>query len=147
MTDTTPADERHWTPINLAHLSKTDLRHVRAYAEAFAEHKQARAASTPEPAQEPVGWLTSPHGAFKSNPLYKLTGPHSLAWDIPLYAAPLSDQARQDRIMELARRLENFAFANGQANETPDRSDKYYTKHADAMRDAFKALEAEVRKP
>jgi hypothetical protein len=40
----------------------------------------------PEP--EPVAWMESPHGAIRANPLYRITAPQSLAWSIPLYAAP-----------------------------------------------------------
>ncbi len=37
---------------------------------------------------EPVAWIESPHGAIRANPLYRMTAPQSLAWSIPLYAAP-----------------------------------------------------------
>jgi hypothetical protein len=35
--------------------------------------------------QEPVGWLESPHGAFRANLLYRMTAPQSIAWSIPVY--------------------------------------------------------------
>jgi len=42
-----------------------------------------------EDEQEPVGWLESPHGAFRANLLYKLEFPSQLlAWSVPLFAAP-----------------------------------------------------------
>jgi hypothetical protein len=34
----------------------------------------------------PVGWLESPYGAFRANPLYRLSGPETLAWSIPVYS-------------------------------------------------------------
>jgi hypothetical protein len=38
---------------------------------------------------EPVGWLCSPDGHFKRNPLYRVEfPPESLAWQVPIYAAP-----------------------------------------------------------
>lgn len=38
---------------------------------------------------EPVGWLESPHGAFRANPLYKIDFPSQLLeWRVPLYTAP-----------------------------------------------------------
>jgi len=38
---------------------------------------------------EPVGWLESPHGAFRANLLYRFNFPSQLLeWKIPLYAAP-----------------------------------------------------------
>jgi hypothetical protein len=46
---------------------------------------------TDEPAAakpEPVAWMEPPHGAIRANPLYRITAPQSLAWSIPLYAAP-----------------------------------------------------------
>jgi hypothetical protein len=46
-------------------------------------------AALAQPEQEPVGWLESPHGAFRANLLYKLEFPSQLlAWSVPLYAAP-----------------------------------------------------------
>jgi len=45
--------------------------------------------TTEPPAKpEPVAWMESPHGAIRANPLYRITAPQSLAWSIPLYAAP-----------------------------------------------------------
>jgi hypothetical protein len=35
--------------------------------------------------REPVGWLESPHGAFRANLLYRMTAPQSIAWSIPVY--------------------------------------------------------------
>ena len=50
------------------------------------------ALAQPEPAAptvEPVGWLESPHGAFRANPLYRHDfPPQSVAWQIPVYATP-----------------------------------------------------------
>jgi hypothetical protein len=37
---------------------------------------------------EPVAWIESPHGAIRANPLYRMTAPQSLAWNIPLYTHP-----------------------------------------------------------
>jgi hypothetical protein len=37
----------------------------------------------------PVGWLESPDGVFRANPLYKIQFPSSLlSWQVPLYTAP-----------------------------------------------------------
>ena len=37
---------------------------------------------------EPVGWLESPDGAFRANPLYKIQFPSQLlSWQIPVFAA------------------------------------------------------------
>lgn len=37
---------------------------------------------------EPVGWLESPHGAFRANPLYKIQFPSQLlSWQVPVFAA------------------------------------------------------------
>jgi len=134
MTDTTPADERHWTPINLVHLSESDLRHVRAYAEAYAE--QARAAS--QPAQEPVvlqrfgvKWKGQTEPFMEQMPDGYWT-PWHIANEALQRAAPLSDQARQDRIMELAQEWVRVAVQ--------DLGDAECKK-------ASKALEREVRKP
>ena len=39
--------------------------------------------------QMPVGWLESPHGAFRADPLYKMQFPSQLLqWQIALYTAP-----------------------------------------------------------
>lgn len=39
--------------------------------------------------QEPVGWFESPHGDFRTNPLYKMEFPSSLLkWQIPLFITP-----------------------------------------------------------
>ena len=36
----------------------------------------------------PVGWLESPDGEFRANPLYKIKFPSSLlSWQVPLYMA------------------------------------------------------------
>jgi hypothetical protein len=55
------------------------------HAEVDAVFKSLRAALEQEE-QEPVGWLESPHGAFRANLLYRMTAPQSVAWSIPLYA-------------------------------------------------------------
>jgi hypothetical protein len=34
---------------------------------------------------EPVAWIESPHGAIRRNPAFRLTGPQSLSWSLPLY--------------------------------------------------------------
>lgn len=37
----------------------------------------------------PVGWLESPDGVFRANPLYKIKFPSKLlSWQVPLYTAP-----------------------------------------------------------
>ena len=43
-----------------------------------------------QPEQDvPVGWLESPDGAFRANPLYKNQFPSSLlSWQVPLYTTP-----------------------------------------------------------
>jgi hypothetical protein len=41
-----------------------------------------------EPEQEPVAWIESPRGAIRANSLYRITGPQSLAWSIPLFTHP-----------------------------------------------------------
>lgn len=43
-----------------------------------------------QPEPEPVGWLESPYGEFRRNPLWQLDPnmPRSLRWAILLYAAP-----------------------------------------------------------
>lgn len=48
------------------------------------EHEQAAEPPTP------MGWLESPHGAFRANPLVRVVSmpPETLAWQIPLYFAP-----------------------------------------------------------
>jgi hypothetical protein len=44
-------------------------------------------------ALEPVGWLDAPHGAFRANPAFRLSGPQSLNWSLPVYlAAPAQRQ-------------------------------------------------------
>lgn len=32
-----------------------------------------------------VGWIESPHGAFRANPAYRLVAPQSVAWSLPVY--------------------------------------------------------------
>ena len=54
-----------------------------------AEWSARKAAQTAAPTVEPVGWLESPHGAFRANPLYRHDfPPQSMAWQIPVYATP-----------------------------------------------------------
>ena len=54
---------------------------VTAIKEALAEQ--------PAQQQEPVGWLESPYGEFRANPLHKTAFPSSLlSWKIPLYTTP-----------------------------------------------------------
>jgi len=52
----------------------------------------------------PVAWMESPHGAIRANPLYRITAPQSLAWSIPLYAAPPAaakpEPATDDQVAE-----------------------------------------------
>lgn len=52
--------------------------------------------------QMPVGWLESPHGAFRADPLYKMQFPSQiLQWQIALYAAPPQrKQAQRDALLE-----------------------------------------------
>ena len=67
----------------------------------------------------PVGWLESPDGVFRANPLYKIQFPSSLlSWQVPLYMAlpqrkPLTDNELADLWykqsldwMEFARAIE-----------------------------------------
>ena len=43
---------------------------------------------------EPVAWMESPHGAIRANPNYKMVFPSQLlAWQIPLYAHPITPPA------------------------------------------------------
>ena len=47
----------------------------------------------PEPKQEPVAWMESPHGAVRVNPLYRFTaGTQTLKWALPLYLHPAPQQ-------------------------------------------------------
>jgi hypothetical protein len=60
---------------------------VEAVRSALAQEKQ----DVPETDcgnMESVGWLESPHGAFRANLLYRMTAPQSVAWSIPLYTHP-----------------------------------------------------------
>ena len=63
--------------------------------------RHAREAAQPAPPPEqdvpeascgnmgPVGWLESPDGAFRANPLYKIKFPSKLlSWQVSLYTAP-----------------------------------------------------------
>jgi hypothetical protein len=34
---------------------------------------------------EPVAWIEGPHGAIRRNLAFRLTGPGSLSWSLPLY--------------------------------------------------------------
>jgi hypothetical protein len=61
----------------------------------------------PEPAAptvvEPVGWLESPHGAFRANPLYRHGfPPQSMAWQVPVCATPPRTALTDAEIGELA---------------------------------------------
>jgi hypothetical protein len=38
----------------------------------------------------PVAWIGGPHGAIRADPEYRLTGPQTLDWKLPLYL--LDDQ-------------------------------------------------------
>jgi hypothetical protein len=51
---------------------------------------RAALAQQAEPVEQmPVGWLESPHGAFRADPLYKMQFPSQLLqWQIALYTAP-----------------------------------------------------------
>ena len=51
---------------------------------------RAALAQQAEPVEQmPVGWLESPHGAFRAHPLYKMQFPSQLLqWQIALYTAP-----------------------------------------------------------
>lgn len=42
----------------------------------------------PEPTTGPVAWMEAPYGAIRANLLYRWTAPQTLAWSLPLYAAP-----------------------------------------------------------
>ena len=43
--------------------------------------------------QETVGWMESPHGAIRANPLYRFTaGTQTLKWALPLYLHPAPPQ-------------------------------------------------------
>jgi hypothetical protein len=114
---------------------------------------QARA-SKPEPAQEPVAFApdnykfqSDAYGRFTVYPLKA----HLLSQGmegVPLYAAPLSDKAKQDRIMELEKLLRRARWFVQQENdacivacaENPD----YCC--ADTLLAIDTALDAEVRK-
>ena len=88
-----------------------------------------------QPAQEPFGWLEPETENFISN-RQKLEMPEDAAsYVVPLYAAPLSDQAWQDRIMELADDYSKATLEMALQKIHP----------GDLMR-ARAALEAEVRK-
>jgi len=72
-----------------------DWDRVKALEESLREHMaeiqrlKALRAALAQPEQEPVGWLESPHGAFRANLLYKLEFPSQLlAWSVPLYTHP-----------------------------------------------------------
>jgi len=39
---------------------------------------------------KPVAWIGGPHGAIRADPEYRLTGPQTLDWKLPLYL--LDDQ-------------------------------------------------------
>ena len=48
----------------------------------------------------PAGWLESPDGAFRANPLYKIQFPSSLlSWQVPLYMA-LPEQEPVARVID-----------------------------------------------
>jgi len=113
---------------------------------------QARAAS--QPAQEPVARLLYwqgpahspvPHGGIAARTFAEYSKKDADKPDSywkngePLYTAPPADTAQQDRIMELAKRLRHFAYANGKADATPYKRDALEQA-------AFAALEREVRK-
>jgi hypothetical protein len=99
----------------------------------------------PEPAQEPDAWIDPKSIEWlRENPEHRvlmaqLRGIPIPGW-IPLYAAPLSDKAKQDRIMELA---DQFAVAHALAM----RKWPHDEKDLETAKVARAALEAEVRKP
>ena len=129
MTDTTPADV-------ITNLRRVLNRHYeREWIEdAICALEQARAAS--QPAQEPFGWLEPETENFISN-RQKLDMPEDAAsYVVSLYAAPPADQARQDRIMELADDYSKATLDMALQKIHP----------GDLMR-ARAALEREVRKP
>jgi len=81
-------------------LTSMDVRHLLVYEEVNNAITALKAALA-EPVQEPnvpetnfwhmvpVGWLENPFGSFRRNWLWKLDPPpKTLAWSIPLYAAP-----------------------------------------------------------
>ena len=41
---------------------------------------------------EPVAWIEGPHGVIRANPAVRFSGPTTLNWSIPLYAAPQQRQ-------------------------------------------------------
>ena len=54
------------------------------------------------PQPHPVGWLESPYGAFRANPLHKIDAPQSVAWSLPVYLAAAPPQAAQETADERA---------------------------------------------
>jgi hypothetical protein len=62
----------------------------------------------------PVGWLESPDGAFRANPLYKIQFPSSLlSWQVPLYTSPpqrkpLTDKAITQVIDSMPKKMKGF---------------------------------------
>jgi hypothetical protein len=63
---------------------------------------------------EPVGWLESPDGAFRENPLYKIKFPSKLlSWQVSLYTAapqrkPLTDKAITQVIDSMPKKMKGF---------------------------------------
>jgi hypothetical protein len=47
--------------------------------------------SLPPLPETPAGWFNSPHGVFRANPVYRISGPQTLSWEIPAFTA---DQLR-----------------------------------------------------
>jgi hypothetical protein len=43
---------------------------------------------------QPVGWLISPNGAFRENPVSRVSGPTTLEWKLPVYLHPAPEAAQ-----------------------------------------------------
>jgi hypothetical protein len=84
-----------------------------AEADVLTEVLGARGWAKPKP--YPVAWMESPHGAIRANPLYRITAPQSLAWSIPLYAAPPAatrEPATREQVYEAFDRSDAVGFWN-----------------------------------
>ena len=84
-----------------------------------------REALAEQPAQqEPVGWLESPYGEFRANPLHKTVFPSSLlSWKIPLYAWHVRETNDGDELtiayMSGLHRGKELALAEQPAQQEP----------------------------
>jgi hypothetical protein len=75
--------------------------------------------------QAPVGWLESPHGAFRANPLYKIQFPSSLlSWQIPVFTALAEPEQEPVAWMFEARHIDT-AFGPAVSIRHPGQEHKY----------------------